>query len=50
MMHKPILSLPITPQLEQAIKQEAKTEHLSKADVVRRILLSYYGLLKRYST
>ena len=47
MMKKPILSLPIDDQLDTYIQQDAREEHLSRADIVRRILRLHYARLIR---
>ena len=47
MMKKPILSLPIDDQLDKCIQQDVREEHLSRADIVRRILRLHYARLSR---
>lgn len=46
-MKKPILSLPIDRQLDQCLRRDMRDEHLSRADIVRRILRLHYGLIRR---
>jgi hypothetical protein len=46
-MKQPNLSLPISAELDRAIKRDAKDEQLSRAALIRRILSRYYGLLAR---
>ena len=43
---KPILSLPIDKQLDLCIRRDMRDEHLSRADIVRRILRIHYGLIR----
>lgn len=42
----PNLSLPIDEQLDRCIRQDVRDEHLSRADIVRRILRRHYGLVR----
>lgn len=44
-MKTPNLSLPIDKQLDKALRQETRRTRLSRAAVVRQILLRHFGLL-----